>query len=61
MSPSDDAKALSTLSAMYALQGFELIAETGIDGATHLYAVCRGTGEHLDSLDEARAHLERVR
>lgn len=60
MSPSDDAKALFTLSALYALQGFELIAEIGIDGASRLYAVCRGKRQHLDSLDGARTFLAQI-
>ena len=60
MSPSDDAKALSTLSAMYTLQGFELIAEIGADGAIRLCAVCRGKSQHLDSLNAARTFLAQI-
>lgn len=53
-----DCKALRTLAAQYALAGFQLSAETGIDGAHRLFAVCHGTGQHLDSIDAARAHLD---
>lgn len=58
--PIVDTKALRTLAAQYALAGFELSPETGIDGAPRLFAMCRGTGQHLDSIDAARAHLAQM-
>lgn len=55
-----DYKVLRTLAAQYALADFELLWETGIDAATRLFTVCRGTGDQLDSIDAARARLEQI-
>jgi hypothetical protein len=53
-------KALRTLAAEYALAGYELIDEVGIDGARRLYAVRDGQTQPLDSIDTARAHLAQI-
>ena len=53
-------KALSTLTAEFALAGFQLHAELGIDGVTRFYATCCGKVETFISADTARAFLAQI-
>lgn len=53
-------KCFDTLAAQYALAGFELTLETGLDGVTRLFVLNRGKVQPMDDLDHARALLAQI-
>ncbi len=53
-------KAFRTLQARFALIGYELTSSDPSNGSASFYAICRGAGQWLGNLDEARAYLEQI-
>lgn len=53
-------KRYATLAAQFALAGYELHRELGIDGLQRLYVVRHDLREPLASLDSARAFLQQI-